>query len=42
MAAPVFTQVVQQTLRLLGEPPDLAVAPQIVTDGAAAAARESF
>ena len=42
VAAPVFSQVVQQTLRLLGEPPDLAVAPQIVTDGAAAAARESF
>ncbi len=42
VAAPVFSQVVQQTLRLLGEPPDLAVAPQIVTDGMAAAARESF
>jgi hypothetical protein len=34
--------VVQQTLRLLGEPPDLDVAPQIVSDGVAAAARESF
>ena len=42
VAAPVFSQVVQQTLRLLGEPPDLEVAPQIVTDGAEAAARESF
>ena len=42
VAAPVFSQVVQQTLRLLGEPPDLEVAPQIVSDGVAAAARESF
>jgi cell division protein FtsI (penicillin-binding protein 3) len=42
VAAPVFSQVVQQTLRLLGEPPDLDVAPQIVSDGVAAAARESF
>ncbi len=42
VAAPVFSQVVQQTLRLMGVPPDLEVAPQIVTDGAAAAVRESF
>ncbi len=42
VAAPVFSQVVQQTLRLLGEAPDLEVAPQIVTDGDLAAARESF
>jgi cell division protein FtsI (penicillin-binding protein 3) len=42
VAAPVFSQVVQQTLRLMGVPPDLDVAPQILTDGIAAAARESF
>jgi cell division protein FtsI (penicillin-binding protein 3) len=42
VAAPVFSQVVQQTLRLMGVPPDLEVAPQIVTDGTAAAVRESF
>ncbi len=31
MAAPVFSQVVQQTLRMMGVPPDLDVKPQIVT-----------
>ncbi|HPP83004.1 MAG TPA: penicillin-binding protein 2 [Rubrivivax sp.] len=30
VAAPVFSQVVQQTLRMLGVPPDLEVRPQIV------------
>jgi cell division protein FtsI (penicillin-binding protein 3) len=42
VAAPVFSQVVQQTLRLLGVSPDLEVAPQIVTDASAGAVRESF
>ncbi|HYN60613.1 MAG TPA: penicillin-binding protein 2 [Rubrivivax sp.] len=42
VAAPVFSQVVQQTLRLLGVSPDLEVAPQIVTDASASAVRESF
>ncbi len=45
VAAPVFSQVVQQTLRLMGVPPDLEVAPQIVTGApaaSAAAVRESF
>jgi cell division protein FtsI (penicillin-binding protein 3) len=42
VAAPVFSQVVQQTLRLLGVPPDLEVAPQIITDASASAVRESF
>jgi cell division protein FtsI (penicillin-binding protein 3) len=42
VAAPVFSQVVQQTLRLMGVPPDLEVVPQIVTDAAPAAVRESF
>jgi cell division protein FtsI (penicillin-binding protein 3) len=28
VAAPVFSQVVQQTLRMLGVPPDLDVKPQ--------------
>ena len=31
VAAPVFSETVQQTLRLLGMPPDMAVKPQIVT-----------
>ena len=30
VAAPVFSQVVQQTLRMLGVPPDLDVKTQIV------------
>ncbi len=38
VAAPVFSQVVQQTLRTLGVPPDLDVKPQIV----ATAVAESF
>ena len=32
VAAPVFSETVQQTLRMLGLPPDLAVKPQIVTN----------
>ena len=32
VAAPVFSQVVQQTLRLMGEPPDLDVTPQIMAN----------
>jgi cell division protein FtsI (penicillin-binding protein 3) len=31
VAAPVFSEVVQQTLRMMGEPPDLDVKPQIVS-----------
>ena len=31
-AAPVFSEVVQQTLRMMGVPPDMAVRPQIVTN----------
>lgn len=38
VAAPVFSETVQQTLRLMGLPPDIAVKPQIVTD----AVEESF
>ena len=41
VAAPVFSQVVQQTLRLLNVPPDLEVKPQIMADKAVAE-RESF
>ncbi len=32
VAAPVFSETVQQTLRILGMQPDLTVAPQIVTE----------
>ena len=32
VAAPVFSETVQQTLRMMGLPPDLAVKPQIVTN----------
>jgi len=32
VAAPVFSVVVQQTLRLMGVPPDMDVKPQIVAD----------
>jgi cell division protein FtsI (penicillin-binding protein 3) len=39
VAAPVFSQVVPQTLRMLGVPPDIEVKPQIVTDPAV---EESF
>ncbi|WP_294770721.1 penicillin-binding protein 2 [uncultured Rhodoferax sp.] len=38
VAAPVFSDTVQQTLRMLGVQPDMAVRPQIVTD----AVEESF
>jgi cell division protein FtsI (penicillin-binding protein 3) len=38
VAAPVFSQTVQQTLRVLGVAPDMAVVPQVVTD----AVEESF
>jgi cell division protein FtsI (penicillin-binding protein 3) len=38
VAAPVFSEVVQQTLRMLGVQPDMAVRPQIV----AQAVEESF
>ena len=31
VAAPVFSQVVQQTLRALNVPPDLEVKPEIIT-----------
>ena len=41
VAAPVFSQIVQQTLRMLGVPPDLDVKPQIVAK-TQAAVRESF
>ncbi|MEY4755049.1 MAG: hypothetical protein RJA44_2724 [Pseudomonadota bacterium] len=43
VAAPVFSEVVQNTLRMLGEPPDLAVTPQLVArHRAAPAIEESF
>jgi cell division protein FtsI (penicillin-binding protein 3) len=32
VAAPVFSQTVQQTLRLMGVQPDMAVKPQIVAN----------
>lgn len=38
VAAPVFSEVVQQTLRMMGVQPDVAVKPQIV----AQAVEESF
>jgi cell division protein FtsI (penicillin-binding protein 3) len=41
VAAPVFSQVVQQSLRILGVPPDIEVKPEIVTN-AVAAEKESF
>ena len=41
VAAPVFSEVVQQTLRTLGVQPDLEVRPQIVSN-AIPAAEESF
>jgi cell division protein FtsI (penicillin-binding protein 3) len=31
VAAPVFSEVVQQTLRMMGVQPDISVKPQIVT-----------
>jgi cell division protein FtsI (penicillin-binding protein 3) len=33
VAAPVFSQVVQQSLRVLGVPPDLDVKPRVVAKG---------
>jgi cell division protein FtsI (penicillin-binding protein 3) len=39
VAAPVFSDTVQQTLHLLGVQPDLDVKPQIVAEGAGRAAR---
>ena len=42
VAAPVFSQVVQQTLRLMGVPPDLEVTPQIMASKVEPAERESF
>ncbi len=33
VAAPVFSEVVQQTLRMMNVPPDLAVKPLVVTEG---------
>ena len=41
VAAPVFSQVVQNTLRMMGVPPDIEVQPQIVTRDIPAA-QESF
>jgi len=41
VAAPVFSQVVQQTLRMLGVPPDIDVKPQIVAK-TLPAVQESF
>jgi cell division protein FtsI (penicillin-binding protein 3) len=38
VAAPVFSETVQQALRILGVQPDMAVHPQIVTE----AVEESF
>ena len=38
VAAPVFSETVQQTLRMLGVQPDMAVRPQVVTQ----AVEESF
>ena len=37
-AAPVFSEVVQQTLRMMGVQPDISVKPQIITQ----AVEESF
>jgi cell division protein FtsI (penicillin-binding protein 3) len=42
VAAPVFSQVVQQTLRLMNVAPDLEVTPQIVAGKTVPAERESF
>jgi cell division protein FtsI (penicillin-binding protein 3) len=41
VAAPVFSEVVQQSLRALGVPPDLDVKSQVVADPASAV-EESF
>jgi cell division protein FtsI (penicillin-binding protein 3) len=42
VAAPVFSQVVQQTLRTLGVAPDIEFTPQILAGDAVPAVRESF
>ena len=42
VAAPVFSEVVQQTLRLMAVPPDLEVTPQIMARSNATAVEESF
>ncbi|OYV01040.1 MAG: cell division protein [Burkholderiales bacterium PBB5] len=42
VAAPVFSQVVQQTLRTMGVPPDLDVKPSVVAKGLPAGVPESF
>jgi cell division protein FtsI (penicillin-binding protein 3) len=42
VAAPVFSQVVQQTLRTLGVAPDIEFKPQILAGDAVPAVRESF
>jgi cell division protein FtsI (penicillin-binding protein 3) len=42
VAAPVFSQVVQQTLRLMNVPPDIEVTPQIMASKTVPAERESF
>jgi cell division protein FtsI (penicillin-binding protein 3) len=38
VAAPVFSEAVQQTLRVMGVQPDIAIAPQIFAN----AVQESF
>jgi cell division protein FtsI (penicillin-binding protein 3) len=40
VAAPVFSQVVQQTLRVMGVAPDLEIKPQIIARAQAAKAEE--
>ena len=40
VAAPVFSQIVQQTLRVMNVPPDLEVKPQIVARAQAVKAEE--
>ncbi len=42
VAAPVFSRLVQETLRTLGVPPDLDVTPHIVAKGEPQAVEESF
>ena len=42
VAAPVFSQVVQQTLRTMGVPPDLDVKPSVVAKGLPPGVPESF
>ena len=42
VAAPVFSDVVKQSLRMLGVPPDLDVKPQIIARQPAEAVEESF